>query len=133
MVENKPTVGYWGIRGLGAYVRMTLEAAGKEYNDVQYSNGDDWFKRDKPTIKVLIPNLPYYLDGDVGISETDSIMRTVARMYKPDLLGKGTASDQAFVENMFSFIMKWNGPMRGLCYSEADDAKRKGVFENNKF
>ena len=87
-MDSKPTLGYWGIRGQGAYPRMTLEAAGKEYNNLVYKDGSEWFGKDKPNSKVPLPNLPYYIDGDIAISETDSIMRTVARLYKPELLGK---------------------------------------------
>ena len=32
---GKITMGYWGIRGLGAPLRMMLEYAGAEYEDVQ--------------------------------------------------------------------------------------------------
>ena len=87
-MENKPTVGYWGIRGLGAYVRMTLEAAGVSYNNKLYTTGEDWFGQDKPNSPVLLPNLPYYIDGDIAVSESDSCVRVAARLHKPELLGK---------------------------------------------
>ena len=106
-MEGQYTIGYWKIRGLGQYVRLTAEAAGKPYTEKAYSTEEGWFKEDKPNSPVLLPNLPYYIDGDIAISESDSVVRTVARIHKPELLGK-SSKDQAFVEYIFSYIMKMN-------------------------
>ena len=128
----KPTLGYWGIRGLGQYCRLTIEAAGvTDYNHIKYVTGDDWFAQDKPQSPVLLPNLPYYIFGDIAISETDSICRTIARVHKADLLGK-TSKDQAFVEYIFSFVMKFNSKVRDLCYIETTEEQRKKIFDDNK-
>ena len=33
------------------------------------------------------PNLPYYLDGDVKISESHTILRYIAQKHNPEMLG----------------------------------------------
>jgi len=69
------TLGYWGIRGLGAPLRMILEYREVKYTDKQYS-GDDWFKDDKPKImeKNPLANLPYLECGNDTICQTNAIM-----------------------------------------------------------
>ena len=34
-----------------------------------------------------LPNLPYFIDGEVKVSETMAIMRYICGKYKPELLG----------------------------------------------
>ena len=89
-MEARPTLGYWGIRGLGQYCRLTLEAAGvTDYDEKRYTIGEDqWFAVDKPKSQVLLPNLPFYIEGDLAISESEAIVRTIARSHKTELLGK---------------------------------------------
>lgn len=68
--------GYWGIRGLGAVFRMLLEYKEAKYKDVQYSDGDAWFKGRKPELLPLNPlaNLPYLVDGDTVVCQTNAIL-----------------------------------------------------------
>ena len=131
MDSSVPTIGYWPTRGLAQYIRLTFEASGKAYNMKIYTSPDDWFGKDKPCSPVLLPNLPYYIDGDIAIAEVDSIVRTVARLYNPDLLGK-TSKDQAFVENIASFVFKWNSKIRPFCYTDADEEGKKKFIEEVK-
>jgi len=58
---GKITMGYWGIRGLGAPLRMMLEYAGAEYEDVQYTEPGPWFAEKKPELlkKNALANLPF--------------------------------------------------------------------------
>ena len=73
--QDQAHLGYWGIRGYGQYIRLTLEASGAHYKESRYTNFEDWFKRDKPASPLLLPNLPYFIKGDVKLSEHDSIIR----------------------------------------------------------
>ena len=41
--KPKIKMGYWGIRGLGAPLRMMLEYAGADYEDTMYSDPKKWF------------------------------------------------------------------------------------------
>jgi glutathione S-transferase len=127
----KPLLGYWAIRGLGQYCRMTLEAAGVDYDEKRYTDFNEWFGKDKPASPCLLPNLPYYIDGDIKISETDSIMRTIARLYKPELLGK-TSANLALCDMITMFVIKYNVKLRAFCYKKdtTDEDRIKMVKEN---
>jgi hypothetical protein len=50
------------------------------------------------------PNLPYWFDGDVKMSEQLAILRQICRKYRPEYLGR-TLKEQADLD-MFSTIMK---------------------------
>mmetsp|Transcript_42032 Transcript_42032/g.108893 ORF Transcript_42032/g.108893 Transcript_42032/m.108893 type:complete len:250 (+) Transcript_42032:53-802(+) len=84
--EGKITLGYWGIRGLGAPFRMLLTYVGADYEDKQYTTGTDWFQEDKPAIQAKSPlaNLPYMTDGDVTVCQTNAIFE-----YLGDRFGIG--------------------------------------------
>ena len=89
-MADKPTLGYWGIKGRGHGPRSLLKHLGVEFNDKRYSSGEEW-GADKATLPMQYPNLPYYIDGDVAHSETMSIMRSICRKYKPEYLGRTNA------------------------------------------
>jgi len=89
MAENKITIGYWNIPGRVQPSRDLLEIAGVEYNDVRYANPDDWFNRDKYNLGLDFPNLPYLIDGNVKLTESETIMDyLIHKLNRTDLLGK---------------------------------------------
>ncbi|XP_078402473.1 glutathione S-transferase Mu 1-like [Cetorhinus maximus] len=82
------TLGYWDIRGLAQPIRLLLEYTGTEYEEKFYSCGEApnydkscWFDV-KPKLGLDFPNLPYLLDGDVKITQSNAIMRYIARKHK---------------------------------------------------
>ncbi|KAL7636034.1 UNVERIFIED_CONTAM: hypothetical protein RMT77_013852 [Armadillidium vulgare] len=86
------TLGYWKIRGLGQYIKFLLEYTGEEYIDKVYEFGpepDNYFSqwlKEKFELGLDFPNLPYYIDGDVKITQSVAILRHIAR--KHNLLAK---------------------------------------------
>jgi glutathione S-transferase len=118
--SGKPQLYYWNIRGLGSYICMAFFAAGKDFDLVEYGpdNEGDWFGKDKPSLAMTLPNLPYLKDGALEISEHDAIFKHVLRKYKPELLGS-TIDEQAEVDQFISFWVKTNMNMRLWCYSDA--------------
>jgi glutathione S-transferase len=78
--KDKPKLevemGYWAIRGLGAPLRMILEYKGVKYTDNQYSDGDKWFKEDKPKLleKNPLTNLPYVKAGDTVVTQSNACL-----------------------------------------------------------
>ncbi|XP_066986988.1 glutathione S-transferase Mu 2-like [Macrobrachium rosenbergii] len=87
-----PVFGYWNVRGLGQYIRLLLEYVGEQYEEKTYKFGpapdfdrNAWFSV-KPTMDLPIPNLPYYIDGDVKLTQSYAIMRHLGRKY--DLCGR---------------------------------------------
>ncbi len=89
MEQDKPTLYYWNVRGLGSCIIMAFFAAGQDFNLVEYTaeTTKDWFGRDKPAAPITLPNLPYLKDGSLYISEHDCIFKHVLRKYKPEMIG----------------------------------------------
>lgn len=85
-----PVLGYWNIRGLATPIRLVLETAGVEYEEKLYECGpppdfdrSPWLS-EKFTLGLDFPNLPYYVDDDVKLSQSHVIMRYLARKHKLD-------------------------------------------------
>jgi glutathione S-transferase len=90
-MAQKPTIGYWGIRGLGASIRALLEHLAVDFEDKMYGPnmepGTGWSDV-KATIEIPFANLPYIIDEDVKISENKAVLRFVCQKYKPEYLGR---------------------------------------------
>jgi len=113
---EKPKLGYWNIRGLGASLRYMLHYCEVDFEDVTYAigpapenNKDAWFGV-KHSLGIDFPNLPYFIDGDYSISENHAIHKYIARKWNPELLGK-TAEEFGNAEMMSAFCQKfkWDG------------------------
>nr|ACO15225.1 Glutathione S-transferase Mu 3 [Caligus clemensi] len=92
---SKAVLAYWDIRGLAQPIRLLLEYTGDEYEDTLYSCGPApdfdkscWFNI-KQSVGLDFPNLPYYIEGDVKLTQSNAILRYIAR--KNDLCGKSEA------------------------------------------
>ena len=89
-MAERPTLGYWKAQGLGDSIRTLLSHLGVDFEDKYYEFGDEspegWGAQ-KSQLGIPFPNLPYWKDGDVFHSEHISIMNSIARKYKPELLG----------------------------------------------
>jgi glutathione S-transferase len=82
-------LGYWGIRGQGHVARLLLAYSGLKWENVAYTDHNQWFGVDKINLGFDFPNLPYLIDGDFKISESSAIHRYIAnKSGKTDLLGK---------------------------------------------
>ena len=78
---SKPVLCYWDIRGLAQPVRLLLAYTGTEYEDKLLSCGPApdydkscWFDN-KFSFGLDFPNLPYYIDGDVKLTQSNAILR----------------------------------------------------------
>jgi len=100
---KKPTLGYWNVRGLGAQLRYMLRYCGVDFEQELYDqvfddaaegyerwNRDEWFSV-KFKKGLDFPNLPYFIDGDVRLTQSSAIARYICAKYKPDLAGSNPA------------------------------------------
>lgn len=81
------TLGYWNVRGLAEPIRYLLAYTGTECQFCDYVTGDApgydkscWLNV-KETLGLPFPNLPYYIDGDVKLTQTLAILRYIARKH----------------------------------------------------
>ena len=99
---SKPRLGYWKIRGLAAGMRQQLAYCGVDYEMEEYEqegppnfSREPWLKH-KFNLGLDFPNLPYFIDGEVAITESLAIHIYIADKWKPELLGT-TPEQRAFV------------------------------------
>lgn len=132
IVGKKVRHGYWGIRGLGQANRLLLAYSGVEFEDIQYSDPDKWFKEDKLSIGLDFPNLPYLIDGEYSLTESTAIQRYIIQKWgEPELAGKN-AQDNAKLEAFLSIFTEFTGAVTGLFFDK-DHATAKGpLFEKHK-
>lgn len=83
------TIAYWaGFKGLGDKVKRMAEFLKIPYTFKGYTSPEEWGK-DKTTLKTDFPNLPYIIDGDKVITESDAEVRyLIHKAGRRDLLGK---------------------------------------------
>ena len=92
MKPGLPELGYWNIRGLGQGIRFQLIYQGVEFNDNKYkfiegeNFRDEWLKK-KQTLGLEFPNLPYFVDGSLKMTESMAIHQYIADKWDPTLLG----------------------------------------------
>ncbi|CAG0890649.1 unnamed protein product [Darwinula stevensoni] len=77
-----PVIGYWRPRGLLHPIRMLLVHTGVDFEDKVYpeTSRDEWLK-DKESLGLPMPNLPYYIDGDCKLTQSLAIIRYLARKH----------------------------------------------------
>jgi len=113
---SPPVLGYWDIRGLAQPIRLLLAYTETPFEDKLYSCGPppDWdrssWTNEKFTLGLDFPNLPYYIDGDLKITQSLAILRHVAR--KVNLMGETEPErvrvdmlEQQLSDNNRAFVM----------------------------
>lgn len=132
--SNKPLIGYWTLRGLGASIRYQLAYLGVDYDLQEYTLGDapdfnpaEWADK-KFTLGLPFPNIPYVIHGDVKLTESMAIHRYFAELYDTTLLGK-SAKDKAHVEMLSGIIEECNFKCRGPMYMSGDINELTAVYE----
>jgi len=122
---SPPVLCYWDIRGLAQPIRLLLAYTETEFEDRQLSCGPApdfdkscWFDN-KFSLGFDFPNLPYFIDGDIKLTQTHAIMRYIAR--KHDLCGK-TDEERARVDMLAEQSMDFRNGWVRLCYAAAAGA-----------
>lgn len=118
---------YWDIRGLAQPARLLLAYTGTEFEDKHYVCGPPpnydktcWFGV-KESLGLDFPNLPYLIDGDKKITQSNAIMRYLGR--KNGLDGK-TEDEKIRVDMMENESMDFRNGLVRLVYAPDFEQKR---------
>ncbi|CAG2105612.1 unnamed protein product, partial [Medioppia subpectinata] len=125
----------WGfknikIRGYAQPIRLVLKYAGVKFTDKYHENADTtkldeymvpWFQV-KFTLGLDFPNVPYYMDGDVKITQSNAIMRHLARKHGLVATDETGLTRQDVLEQQFMDIS--NGFTYGLMMSKGYDTEK---------
>uniref|UniRef100_U3E7B9 Glutathione S-transferase n=1 Tax=Callithrix jacchus TaxID=9483 RepID=U3E7B9_CALJA len=126
-------LGYWDIRGLAHAIRLLLEYTDSSYEEKMYTMGDapdydrsQWLK-EKFKLGLDFPNLPYLIDGAHKITQSNAILRYIAR--KHNLCGE-TEEEKIRVDILENQTMDTRMQLAMLCYNpEFEKLKPKYLEE----
>ncbi|XP_047440299.1 glutathione S-transferase Mu 3-like [Mugil cephalus] len=120
------TLAYWDIRGFAQPIRLMLEYTGTKYEEKFYVCGEApdydkscWFDV-KFKLGLDFPNLPYLLDGDKKVVQSNAIMRYIAR--KSNLCGE-TEDEKIRVDILENQVVDFRGGFVRMCYTDVDKLK----------
>ncbi|XP_015913227.1 glutathione S-transferase class-mu 26 kDa isozyme 47 [Parasteatoda tepidariorum] len=79
---GKIVVGYWDVRGLAEPIRYLLHYKNVPFEDKRYQLEErDVWEKEKFTLGLDFPNLPYYFDDKVKLTQSVTILRYLAKKY----------------------------------------------------
>jgi len=112
----KPIFAYWDIRGLAEPIRYLLHYKNVDFEDKRYQIEETqaaWLS-EKFTLGLDFPNLPYYIDGKVKLTQSTTIIRYLAQKHGLD--GK-TEEDRLRVSLAEQQIVDFRTSFGHLCYN----------------
>ncbi|NXI24635.1 GSTM2 transferase, partial [Sterrhoptilus dennistouni] len=129
------TLGYWDIRGLAHAIRLLLEYTETPYQERQYRPGPGerggrglgppcWNSPGKWSLPPAPPGLPYLIDGPTKLTQSNAILRYIAR--KHNMCGE-TEEEKQRVDVLENQLMDLRMNFARLCYSP-DFEKLKPAF-----
>jgi len=133
--QQNLTLGYWAIRGRAQAIRFLLEYLGVSYKDHHYTNGEEWFKKDKPEIQGkgdTFANLPYLKDGDFYLSESSAIAHYVGEKFGgADLFGK-TPQERARIAEALGALEDMTQATMPLLFNPDYENHKAITWDKNK-
>ncbi|KAH9517770.1 Glutathione S-transferase Mu 4 [Dermatophagoides farinae] len=84
--ENVPILGYWNIRGNAQPIRLLLHYTKTRYKEKKYNFGKCdqdkiiW-RSSKFNLELDFPNLPYYIEGNLKLTQSLTILRYLAKKH----------------------------------------------------
>ncbi|XP_023322391.1 glutathione S-transferase Mu 1 [Eurytemora carolleeae] len=106
-------LGYWDVRGNTQPARLILEHVGAQYEDRRIlMSRPDWMKY-KQTLGYDFPNLPFYQDEDVKITQSMAIIQHLGCKFGLD---GSTLKDKADVDLLLYTAVDLREAIVGLCY-----------------
>ncbi|CAL4122516.1 unnamed protein product, partial [Meganyctiphanes norvegica] len=107
-------------------IRLLLGYTGTQFEDKLFSAGPppDYDRSAWTSVKFTLgldlPNLPYYIDGDIKITQSNAIIRYIGRKNNMD--GK-TEAEKIRVDIMENQLMDFRNGWVRLCYGDFEGGK----------
>ncbi|KAB1274741.1 Glutathione S-transferase Mu 1 [Camelus dromedarius] len=125
-------LGYWDIRGLGHAIRLLLEYTDSVYEEKTYRMGDapdydrsQWLN-EKFKLGLDFPNLPYLIDGAHRLTQSNAILRYIAR--KHNMCGE-TEEEKIRVDILENQAMDVRLSLGELCYHPDFEKLKPGFLK----
>ncbi|XP_039107065.1 glutathione S-transferase Mu 1 isoform X4 [Hyaena hyaena] len=125
--------GYWDIRGLAHAIRLLLEYTDSPYEEKKYTMGDapdydrsQWLG-EKFKLGLDFPNLPYLIDGAHRITQSNAILRYIAR--KHNLCGE-TEEEKIRVDILENEVMDTRMSLARICYNRDFEKLKPAYLES---
>ncbi|KAM7539137.1 hypothetical protein Aperf_G00000056607 [Anoplocephala perfoliata] len=121
-----PVLGYWDFRGFAEQIRLFLRYLGVEFEEKVYKAGPDFDRSmwlsEKFNLGLKYPNLPYYIDGDLKLTQSLAILEYIADEHGmvPDCKKQRATLHMihnSILDLRFSFIM--------MCYNPDFDNQKE--------
>lgn len=97
MEKSRIVIGYWKARGVTEPIRKLAHYLKIDFENKTYTSMEEW-AADKEKLGFEFPNLPYMIDGDKKITESDAIIVELASRSKDkNLLGKNMTETHMLV------------------------------------
>ncbi|XP_053101333.1 glutathione S-transferase Mu 1-like isoform X2 [Hemicordylus capensis] len=123
-------LGYWDIRGLAHSIRLLLEYTGTPYEEKLYSCGEDYdrsqWTSEKEKLGLDFPNLPYLIDGKTKFTQSNAILRYIARKHK--MCGE-TEEEIIRVDMLENQVMDFRISLGMVCYNPDFEKLKPGYLE----
>ncbi|GBN67965.1 Glutathione S-transferase [Araneus ventricosus] len=123
----KPILGYWELRGRAEPIRYLLHYKKVDFVDKRYTAGvagyEEW-QKDKFSLGLDFPNLPYYIEGEFRLTQSIAIIRYLG--YQHGLVAK-TDEQQRRVLVAEQQSIDFRQKLRS--FAEADEYKETGKEE----
>jgi glutathione S-transferase len=120
-MSQRPVLAYWKIRGLAQPIRLLLTYAGQDFEEKYYEcgpapdfNRDCWLN-EKYTLGLDFPNLPYYVDGDIKLTQSGTILKYLARKHGLDAK---TEAEHVRLDLTMDEVVDLRSNMVGISYNK---------------
>ncbi|XP_055943831.1 glutathione S-transferase-like [Argiope bruennichi] len=123
----KPVLGYWNFRGMAEPIRYLLHYKKVDFEDKQYTSGGEDWEKEKFDLGLDFPHLPYYIDGDIKLTQSVTILRYLAKKYELD--GKNDHERYKIYMVEQQSVDLWKS-LRSVVMSNDYEILRKEFLEN---
>ena len=100
----------------GQLCRLLLAYVAEDCEEVVYtfSNKSSWFSKDKGELDLDFPNLPYYIDGDLKLTQSMTIVRHLGRKYH---LYGNTPVESSMIDTLLDFSLDIKQSLIDIAYN----------------